>query len=138
MAGDLYGLKGIVVRWFFLTIAITISSYLIKGIEVDGFFSAVMAAAILGVLNVFFRPILLILTLPLNILTFGLFTFVINAILLMMASGVIGGFRVNGFWAAVFGSLIISIINWLLSSMINEQGRVQYIDLRKKSDGTWE
>ena len=138
MRGDLYGLKGIAVRWFFLTVAITISSYLIKGIEVDGFFSAVMAAAILGVLNVFFRPILLILTLPLNILTFGLFTFVINAILLMMASGVIGGFRVNGFWAAVFGSLIISIINWLLSSMINEQGRVQYIDLRKKSDGTRE
>ena len=134
----MYGLKGIAVRWFFLTVAITISSYLIKGIEVDGFFSAVMAAAILGVLNVIFRPILLILTLPLNILTFGLFTFVINALLLMMASGVIGGFHVSGFWAAVFGSLIISIINWILSSLINEQGKVQFIDLRKKSDGTWE
>jgi len=130
--------KGIFVRWFFLTIAITIAAYLIKGIQVGGFFSALMAAAILGVLNVFFRPILLVLTLPLNILTFGLFTFVINAILLLMASGVISGFSVNTFWSAVFGSVIISIINWILSSMINEQGRVQYIDLRKKSDGTWE
>jgi putative membrane protein len=131
-------LKGIVLRWFFLTVAITVAAYLIKGIQVDGFISALMAAAILGVLNVFFRPILLILTLPLNILTFGLFTFVVNAILLMMASGVISGFHVNGFWSAIFGSLIISIFNWIVSSVINEQGRVQYIDLRKKGDGTWE
>jgi putative membrane protein len=131
-------LKGIVLRWFFLTVAITVAAYLIKGIQVDGFISALMAAAILGVLNVFFRPILLILTLPLNIVTFGLFTFVVNAILLMMASGVISGFHVNGFWSAIFGSLIISIFNWIVSSVINEQGRVQYIDLRKKGDGTWE
>jgi putative membrane protein len=131
-------LKGIVIRWFFLTIAITIASYLISGIQVDGLFSALMAAALLGFFNVFFRPILLILTLPLNVLTFGLFTFVINALLLMMASGVISGFHVSGFWVAVFGSLIISIINWILSSTINEKGRVEYIDLRKKSDDTWE
>ena len=130
-------MKGVVVRWFFLTVAITIASYLLDGIQVDGFFSAVMAAAILGVLNVFFKPILLVLTLPINILTFGLFTFVINAVLLMMASGVISGFHVNTFWSAVFGSVIISVVNSILSSMINEQGRVQFIDLRKKNNGTW-
>ena len=131
-------MKGIVIRWFFLTIAITSASYIISGIQVDGLLSALMAAAFLGFLNIFFRPLLLILTLPLNVLTFGLFTFVINALLLMMASGVIAGFHVRGFWAAVFGSLIISIINWILSTMINERGRVEYIDLRKKNDDTWE
>lgn len=131
-------MKGIVLRWLILTLAIMVAAYLIEGIEVRGFGSALFAAAILGILNAFFRPVLIILTLPINILTLGLFTFVINALLLMMASGVIGGFEVHGFWAAFFGSLIISLISWLLSSFINEQGRVGYIDLKRRENGKWE
>jgi len=119
-------------------LAILVAAYLIDGIEVRGFGSALFAAALLGILNAFFRPILIILTLPITILTLGLFTFVINALLLMMASGVIGGLEVHGFWAAFFGSLIISLISWLLSSFINEQGRVGYIDLKKRRNGKWE
>ncbi len=129
---------GLLVRWLVLTAAIIIASYLIGGIEVNGFFSAFFAAAILGVLNVFFRPILLILTLPINILTLGFFTFIINAVLLKMASGVISGFVVHGFWSAVFGGLIISLVSWLLNSFINEQGRVGYTDLRRRGNGRWE
>lgn len=126
---------GLLIRWLILTAAITVAAYLINGIEVSGFFSAFFTAAILGLLNLFFRPILLILTLPLNILTFGLFTFVINALMLKMASAVISGFEVHGFWAAIFGSLVISLVNWLLISFINEQGRVGYLGLRKGDDG---
>ena len=129
---------GLLVRWLILTAAIVVASYLINGIEVNGFFSAFFAAAILGVLNVFLRPILLILTLPINILMLGFFTFIINAVLLKMASGVISGFVVHGFWAAVFGGLIISVVTWLLNSFINEQGRVGYTDLRRKENGRWE
>ena len=129
---------GLLVRWLVLTAAIIIASYLINGIEISGFFSAFFAAAILGILNVFFRPILFILTLPINLLTLGLFTFVINALLLKMASGVIEGFQVHGFWSAVFGALVISVANWLLNSFINEKGRVQYTDLRRRDDGRWE
>lgn len=129
---------GLLVRWLILTAAIMVASYLIQGIEVNGFFSAFFAAAILGVLNVFFRPILLILTLPINILTLGFFTFIINAVLLKMASGVISGFVVHGFWSAVFGGLIISVVSWLLNSFINDQGRVGYTDLRRRDDGRWE
>ena len=131
-------MKGIVLRWLILTLGIMVAAYLIEGIEVRGFASALFAAALLGILNAFFRPILIILTLPINILTLGLFTFVINALLLMMASGVIGGFEVRGFWPAFFGSLVISLISWLLSSFINEQGRVGYIDLKKRGHGKWE
>ena len=131
-------MKGIVLRWLILSLAIMVAAYLIEGIEVRGFGSALFAAAILGILNAFFRPVLIILTLPINILTLGFFTFVINALLLMMASGVIGGFEVHGFWAAFFGSLIISLISWLLSSFINEQGRVGYIDLKRRDNGKWE
>jgi putative membrane protein len=106
---------------------------------VAGFFSAFFAAAVLGILNALFRPILLILTLPINILTMGLFTFVINAFLLMMASGVAPGFYVEGFWPAVFGSVIITLVSWLLSSFINGRGRVEYIDLKRKRNGDiWE
>ncbi len=129
---------GLLVRWLILTVAIMVASYLIQGIEVNGFSSAFFAAAILGVLNVFFRPILLILTLPINILTLGFFTFIINAVLLKMASGVISGFVVHGFWSAVFGGLIISVVSWLLNSFINDQGRVGYTDLRRRDDGRWE
>lgn len=131
-------MKGIVLRWLFLTLAIMIAAYLIQGIEVRGFGSALLAAALLGILNAVFRPILILLTLPITILTFGLFIFVINALLLMMASGVIGGFIVHGFWSAFFGSLIISLVSWLLSSFINEQGKVGYIDLKKRETGKWE
>lgn len=125
-------------RWLILTCGIMLAAYFIEGIEVTGFGSAFLAAAILGILNAFFRPVLILLTLPINILTLGLFTFVINALLLMMASGVIGGFEVHGFWAAFLGSLIISLLSWLLSSFINERGRVGYIDLRKRENGKWE
>ena len=131
-------MMGLVVRWLVLTVAVVIASYLISGIEVSSFFSAFFAAAILGVLNTFFRPILLILTLPINIITLGLFTFVINAFLLKMVSGVISGFQVHGFWSAVFGALVISVVNWLLNSFINERGRVEYTDLRKRGGGRWE
>jgi putative membrane protein len=130
-------MKGILVRWLVLTAAIIVASYLLEGIQVEGFLSAFFAAAILGVLNAFFRPILIVLTLPINILTLGLFTFIINALLLKMASGVISGFDVRGFWAAIFGSIIISVVSWALNSFISPKGRVEYIDLKKKGD-RWE
>jgi len=131
-------MKGIFLRWLILTVAIITTSYLLGGIHVSGFFSAFFAAAILGILNAFFRPLLLLLTLPLNILTLGLFTFVINAIMLMMASGIIPGFEVHGFWSAVFGSLLISIISWFLTSFIGNRGTVDYIDLKNVGNNKWE
>ena len=133
-------MMGFLIRWLILTIAIIIASYLLEGIHVSGFFSAFFAAAALGILNALFRPILILLTLPINILTLGLFTFIINALMLKLASGVIPGFEVYGFWTAVFGSLIISVVSWLLNSFISDRGRVErvdYIDLKRKGD-RWE
>ena len=130
-------MKGIFLRWLILTFSIIATSYLIDGIQVSGFVSAFFAAAILGILNAFFRPILLILTLPVNILSLGLFTFVINAIVLMMVSSVIPGFEVYGFWSAVFGSLLISLVSWLLTSFISERGTVQYINLKNVGGNRW-
>ena len=131
-------MKGLFIRWLILTVAILLAAHLIDGIRVTGFMSVLLAAAVLGVLNALLRPILLLLTLPLNILTLGLFTFVINAFLLKMTAGVIPGFDVTGFWPAIFGAVIISIVNWLLSKFINESGKVDYIELHKNRGGRWE
>ena len=104
-------MNGILIRWLLLTISIILTSYLVDGIYVASFFSALFAALVLGILNALFRPVLIIITLPINILTLGLFTFFINALLLKMVSGVVPGFYVYGFWSAVFGSLIISLVS---------------------------
>jgi putative membrane protein len=130
-------MKGLMIRWLLLTISIILTSYIIDGIVVTSFSSALFAALVLGILNALFRPILLIVTLPINILTLGLFTFVINALLLKMVSGIVPGFHVYGFFSAVFGSLLISLVSWLLSSFVNERGRISYIDL-KKNKGVWQ
>jgi putative membrane protein len=109
------GSAGIFIKWIILTAAVMITAYLFDSITVTGFFSALFAAAVIGMLNMLLRPILIILTLPVNIMTFGLFTFLINALMLKMASGLISGFTVTGFWSTVFGAVVISIVNWILN-----------------------
>lgn len=135
--GRINDMKGLMIRWLILALAVMLASYLISGIRVDGFLSALIAAALLAFLNAFFRPILLILTLPINLLSLGLFTFAINAFLLMMVSGVIDGFYVESFGAGLLGSLVISLVSWLLSSFINDRGQVEYITMQKGRDGHW-
>ena len=115
-------MASLLIRWLILTAAILAASYLVDGIVVTGFWAAFFAAAILGLLNVFFKPLLIILTLPVNILTLGLFTLVINAALLKIASALIPGFDVHGFWPAVFGAVIISVTSWLLGTLITDRG----------------
>ncbi len=129
-------MSGIFIRWVTSTGAIILTSYLLGGIHVDGFFTAFFAAAMLGILNALFRPIALLITLPINILTLGFFTFVINALMLKMASGVISGFEVHGFGAAVLGSLMISVISWLLNSFIDRRGTGHSISLGHRTGHT--
>jgi len=130
-------MHGIIIRWLVLTVAILLCAYLIDGIHVSGFFSAFVAAAFLGILNALFRPVLLLVTLPINILTLGLFTFVINAVLLLMVAGVITGLEIRGFWSALGGALIIALVSWVLSSFVSDRGRLEYIELKKRGD-RWE
>ncbi len=130
-------MKGLAIRWAILAGAITAASYALPGIRVKGVVAVLEAAAMLGILNAFLRPVLIILTLPLNILSFGLFTFVINALMLELVSALIPGFFIESFWTAIWGSLIITVVNWLLNAFINDRGQVTYIDLKKRGD-KWE
>ncbi|MFW6052342.1 MAG: phage holin family protein [Desulfosalsimonas sp.] len=143
----------LIAKWLILTAAVMLAAWLIENIEVSGFISAFFAAAAIGVLNLFFRPFLLILTLPINIMTLGLFTFVINALMLKIASGLIPGFTVTGFWSTLLGAMVISAASWILNSMLADTrysgpgggpgrpgGRrrdTEHIDLEKKGD-RWE
>ncbi len=133
-------MRGVLLRWLVLTAAVLVASWLLDGIHVNGVFPALLAAAALGMLNAFFRPLLILLTLPINILTLGLFTFLINALMLKIASEAIPGFDVHGFWTAVIGALIIGAVSWLLNLFVGGRGKVErtsYIDLQKKG-GRWE
>ena len=87
-------------------------------IRVDGFMAALVAAILLGIVNTIIRPILVILTFPLTLLSFGLFLLVINALMLWLVSALVSGFHVSGFWGALFGSILISIVSWILSKFL--------------------
>jgi putative membrane protein len=108
-----------IIRLIINVVAILIISYLFpKMIWVDGFFAALVAAFLLGIVNTIIRPILVLLTLPLTLLTLGLFLLIINGLMLWLVSALVSGFHVSGFWGAVFGSILISIVSWLLSKFL--------------------
>ena len=95
--------------------AVLIAAYVIPGVRVANFFTALWVALFLGIVNVLLRPILILVTLPINILTLGLFTFVINAALILLASYFIKGFQVAGFWWALIYGIVLSIVHYLLN-----------------------
>ena len=102
-------------NWFITTLAILLIG-LLPGIEVAGFWLAVLAAAILGLLNMFIKPLVILITLPINIISLGLFTFIINALLLYAVAGLLDGIAITGFWWAVLGALIISFVRGIFGS----------------------
>ena len=108
----------IVLVWLLNTLALIAVAYLVPSITVSSFTAALVAALILGLVNAVIRPILVILTLPVTILTLGLFIFVINALLFWFVGSFVRGFEVNGFVAGLIGSILFSIVSWLLSALV--------------------
>lgn len=105
---------GLIARFIGTVFAVLLSAYFITGFHVDGIYPAVIAALILGLLNVTLKPILTLLTLPLNLLTLGLFSFVINAGLILLVASFVKGFTVDGFVPALLGGALITIVGWVL------------------------
>jgi putative membrane protein len=99
-------------------LAVMLGAYLIPGIEVNSFFSAVLVAAVLGLLNTFIKPILVFLTIPISIITLGFFLLVINVAIIKLAGIIVSGFVVIGFWPALFFSLFLSILSWILVKIV--------------------
>ncbi|MFD1711440.1 phage holin family protein [Ottowia flava] len=108
----------LLLKWLLSAAALLGVAYIYGGVSVASFGTAMFAAAIIGLLNMLVRPILVILTIPITLLTLGLFLFVINALMFWAASGLIGGFHVNGFWAALLGSLIYSALGVVIDAVL--------------------
>lgn len=118
-------MKDFVFRWAITTIAVMVAAGVIGGIRYDSVGALLGAALLLGILNAFLRPILLLLTVPLIILSLGIFIFVVNAIMLLLVNQFVHGFHVDSFWSAFWGAILISITSWSLSAFFRgSDGRV--------------
>ncbi|HNW96849.1 MAG TPA: phage holin family protein [Bacteroidales bacterium] len=105
--------------------AVIITSYILPGVKIDGFLTALIVAAVLSLLNIFIKPLLILLTIPITFYTFGLFLLVINAVIIIMTSSLVPGFKVDGFWWALAFSIILSVVRSLLESIDNKDNRQQ-------------
>ena len=108
----------ILLVWLVNAVALMAVAYLVPGITVSSFVTALVAALVLGLVNAVIRPVLILLTLPATLLTLGLFIFVINGLLFWLVGSFISGFSVSGFWPAVFGAIAYSIVSWALSALL--------------------
>ncbi|MFH0936763.1 MAG: phage holin family protein [Candidatus Daviesbacteria bacterium] len=106
----------LLLNWGISAVVLLVASYLLPGIHVESFIAALATALVLGIINAVLKPILLILTLPINILTLGLFTLVINALLIMLTTVFVPGFKVDSFWWALGLALLLSVVNTLIHS----------------------
>lgn len=111
----------LIIRWLIMTASVMIAAYVIPGVTVSSFFSALWVALFLGIVNMLLKPFLILITLPINILTLGLFTFVINGLIILLASSVVKGFHVSGFWVAVLFSIVLSVIHFLMNLLIGSR-----------------
>jgi putative membrane protein len=108
----------LVLVWLVNALALLALPYVFPGVKVDTFGAALIAALMLGLINALIRPLLILLTLPVTLLTLGLFIFVINGLLFWWVGSFVDGFHVSGFWSGFFGAIIYSIISWLLSMLL--------------------
>ena len=141
-------MPGLLIRWLTITVAVLVLPKLFSGVRVDDVGSALLAAAILGILNALVRPLLILLTLPLTLVTLGFFVLVINALLFMFVGSIVPGFHVDSFWWAFFASIVVSLISWIVSNMVtggpgertvivSRWGGNTY-ELRRGRGGRWE
>jgi putative membrane protein len=107
------------VHWILTAALILVVANLVRGVEVDGWGAALIGALVLGLVNAIVRPVMVVLTLPLTVVTFGLFLLVVNALMLWLVGGLTPGFRVEGFGAAFFGSLLLTLLNVVIAAIVD-------------------
>ncbi|MGH7276561.1 MAG: phage holin family protein [Candidatus Rokuibacteriota bacterium] len=118
---------GFVIRVLVNGVAIYLIAQIVPGIAVNGILTALGAGLVLGLVNAIVRPILLVLTLPVTLVTLGLFLFVLNAFCLWLTAQLVKGFEIHGVWAALFGALLVSVVSWVLNGFVSDRGRIVVI-----------
>ncbi|MBP9719303.1 MAG: phage holin family protein [Candidatus Levybacteria bacterium] len=105
----------LIINTLIMALAVVISAYLLQGVHVSSFLTAILVAIVLGFVNAFLKPLLVLLTLPVTIVTLGLFLLIINALIILLVSAVVPGFKVDGFWWALIYSIVLSIVSSILN-----------------------
>lgn len=124
-------MNGFLLRFLICAVGLWLAEEILPGIGVDNAGSLVAAALLLGVINAFIRPVLVLLTLPITVVTLGLFLLVINAAMVALVAWILPGFHVAGFWSALFAALIIGITGWVATWFIGPRGRVEVMVVRR-------
>lgn len=125
---------GFLLRVLVNTVAIYLVAVIVPGIGVSGLLTALGAGLVLGLINAIVRPVLILLTLPVTLVTLGLFLVVLNAFCLWLTAQLVRGFEVHGVWSALFGALLISVVSWLLNAFVSDRGRIVVITGRGSAD----
>ena len=125
-------MRGFLIRVLIVAAGLWVASKLVPGITIRGGWALLWAALLLGIVNAIVRPVVVILTLPLTILTLGLFLLVINAAMLSLVAWLLDGMTVAGFWAAFFGAIIVSITGWIAAGFVSDHGRFERIEAGRR------
>ena len=124
-------MQGFFLRTLITILGLLLASALIPGVDISGTGSVIVAAILLGLVNGFVRPVAFLLTLPVTIITLGLFLFVLNAVMFGLVAAMLDNFVVSGFWSAIFGSLVVGITSTMASWYIGPDGRIDVIVIRR-------
>jgi putative membrane protein len=123
---------GFLLRVVIVMLGLWLASILVPGIQIKDGWTLLGAALMLGIVNAIVRPVIVVLTLPVTILTLGLFLLVINAAMLGLVAALFDGFQISGFWAALFGSVIVSITGWIASWFVGPRGHFEVVVVRRE------
>ena len=121
---------GFLLRVAVNALAIMLAASIVPGIQVDGLVPALVGGLLLGLVNAIVRPVLIILTLPITLITLGLFLLVLNGFCFWLVASIVKGFYVSGFWSACLGALIVTIVSWIMTALISDSGKVIVITKR--------
>jgi putative membrane protein len=131
----LQNLTPFLIHWAITALSLWIASYLFRGLKFETTGALVVSALLLGLANAVVKPLLIVLTLPLTLLTFGLFLLVINALMILLVSALVRGFKVSGFWTAFFASIFISLLSIAIGALVDSGDPATTIQM--PSSGTW-
>ncbi|KQX86651.1 phage holin family protein [Variovorax sp. Root473] len=131
----LNNLTPFLIHWAITGVSLWVASHLFKGLKFDSASALVISALLLGLANAIVKPLLIVLTLPLTLLTFGLFLLVINALMIMLVAALVKGFKVSGFWTALFASIFISLLSILIGSFVTSSDPAEQIQMPQS--GNW-
>ncbi|WP_342620456.1 phage holin family protein [Rhodoferax sp. GW822-FHT02A01] len=128
-------LRPFLLHWGITSMALWVASHVFRGVRFEGLSSLLVSALLLGLANAIVKPLLIVLTLPLTFITFGLFLLVINALMILLVSALVRGFQVSSFWTAFFASIFVSVISFVLEVFFLGNGSVH--EIRMPHSGVW-